>query len=110
MTQYNKQFLRMSRRCVYREDAVVGMAGGRCGGLGLGRRLGHAADGGTLGQALGGSRALRSTVMGGMRGRTRGHSELRVAFCDAVAGLVVRGVEQTMHPSRAVMPRILCTT
>ena len=99
----------MSRRCAHREDAVLGMVRGRCGGLGLGSRLGHDVEGGTLGQVLWASLALRFTVMGGILGRTRGRSAMRVAFCDAVAGLVLRSVEQTMHPSRAVMPRILCT-
>ena len=37
------------------EDAVPGMAHGLLGGLGLGSRLGHDADGGMLGQALWGS-------------------------------------------------------
>src|SRR5215471_5818711 len=107
VTRYNKEEFAYEWLLAYPEDPVPGLVRGRCRGLGLGSRLDHEADGETRGQALGGSLALRSTVMGGILGRTRGHSELRVALCDAVAGLVLRGVEQTMHPSRAVMTGIL---
>jgi hypothetical protein len=94
----------------YRADTVPGLVRGRCRYLGLGRRLGHDADGGTRGQALWGSLDMRSTIMGGMLRSTRGCSMVLGACCDAVAGPVVRGVKQTIHDMRAVMPRILCTT
>jgi len=87
----------------HRADAVPGMARGLLGGLGLDSHRGHDADGGMLGQALWGSLALRCTVMGGIRSRTKGRAAVRVACYDAVAGLVVRGVEQTLRAIRAVM-------
>ena len=106
VTRYNKAQFPYEWPLAYREDPVSGLGRGRCGGLGLGSRLGHDVEGGTLGQILCGSLALRCTVMGGILGRPRGRSAMRVAFCNAVAGLVVRSVEQTMHSSRAVMSEI----
>jgi len=108
VTRYNKEKFPYEWPLAHRADAVPGLARGLLGGLGLDSHLGHDADGGMLGQALCGSLALRFTVMGGIRSRTKGCSAVRVACCDAVSGFFWRDVEQTMRAIRTVK-RLIAT-